>query len=309
MSTLKSIWTRWRSVKHPIRHSLYKSVEIIGGAAFLSPPGQALWRAQLRRQSATPPIGVRSALVAHVYYPDLLEELLDCWRALPAGAPLHITTQPEKAAEVQARLSTEKNVSVHLADNRGRDIAPFLTLLGSGALDGYDAVLKLHTKRSPHLRTGDLRRRLLYSVLAGHPMQVQRALGLFADPNIGLAGWRMTLRTRPSYWMANEPRVRELMDRVSPGTPVELAFFEGSMFWVRPAALAPLRRLALTPADFEAETGQTDSALHHAIERCFGLVARAAGYETRLLSGRPVAQLQGKSRKIWATLLDIEIKA
>ena len=34
--------------------------------------------------------------------------------------------------------------------NRGRDVLPFVHLVNAGVLDGYQAVCKIHTKRSPH---------------------------------------------------------------------------------------------------------------------------------------------------------------
>ena len=279
---------RLRTVSQPWRHACYKLAELLGAQAFLSRPGQALWLASVRVRAADPAPGVRTAMIAHIYYPELLDEVLACWRSLPSGAPLHLTAPNEKMSELRTRLQGVAGVAVLEVANRGRDIAPFLAVLSSGALDGFDAVLKLHTKRSPHLRTGNLRRRLLFTLLAGHPAQVRRVLMKFTDPTVGHASWRGMWRTRPAFWHANQVTVRRLMDRMAPGAAIDLAFFEGSMFWFRPAALQPLRQLGLTAADFEVESGQTDGALHHAVERCFGLVVRAAGYRCTDLTGRSV---------------------
>ena len=191
---------RLRVVSQPGRHVVYKVTEILFGSVFLSPPVQALWRAGLQRRPVTQAVGIRTAMIAHVYYPDLLDEVLACWQALPQGSPLHVTAPHDRAGELRARLGAIAGVTVHAFDNRGRDIAPFLAVLGSGALDGYDAVLKLHTKKSPHLWTGDLRRRLLFALLADNAAQVHRILSVFAHPRVGMAGWRWMLRTRPSYW-------------------------------------------------------------------------------------------------------------
>ena len=267
-------------VRNPARRqTILNSVkEAIAAPMFLSAAGQMAWRAYLRSQNSYPRRPKRVAIVAHVYYPDLLDEIVACWRACPPGTPLHITTQPRNESEVQKQLAATPGVILHLHDNRGRDIAPFMAVLNSGALANFDAVLKLHTKRSPHLPDGETRRRLLFAGLAGNHWQVNRILSKFDNQTTGIVGWSKSYRNRSFYWMANKPHVMHLCRDMQPTTDIAVSFFEGSMFWFRPAALEPLRSLHLATEDFEPEEGQTDGALHHAIERVFNLSAVAAGY-------------------------------
>jgi rhamnosyltransferase len=229
---------------------------------------------------------LRAAIVAHVYYPELLGDILACQDLLPAGTPLHITVPPERSHLVREALGRREHVVVHEYENRGRDIAPFLSLLSSGALDGYDAVLKLHTKRSPHLLDGEIRRRLLLDRLCGDWNALCRALAAFERPSTAIVGWRQCWRATPSYWMANEARVQDLAIRMDVAAEAfRLGFFEGSMFWFRPASLAALRELDLEPEDFEPEEHQLDGTLHHAVERCFTIAAWARGYSVLDLKG------------------------
>ncbi|MDR6874156.1 lipopolysaccharide biosynthesis protein [Bosea sp. BE125] len=180
-----------------------------------------------------------------------------------------------------------QDVFIHEHDNRGRDIAPFLAVLGSGALDGYDAVLKLHTKRSPHLLDGEIRRKLLFDKLCGNWNATCRALSAFNSAATGIVGWGQSWRATPSYWMANEVRTREIAKRMqAPDEAIRLGFFEGTMFWFRPAALASLRELDLRPEDFEPEARQLDGTLHHAVERCFTIAAWTREFTVRDLKGR-----------------------
>jgi lipopolysaccharide biosynthesis protein len=52
----------------------------------------------------------------------------------------------------------------------------------------------------------------------------------------------------------------------------------GTMFWARPAALAPLLRLGLTWDDYPPEPLPIDGTMLHALERLIPLVAEDAGY-------------------------------
>ena len=65
------------------------------------------------------------------------------------------------------------------------------------------------------------------------------------------------------------------------GAPIrhdDFDFFEGTMFWTRPQALAPMRRLGLAADAFAPEAGQVDGALEHAVERLFNHSVRVAGF-------------------------------
>lgn len=222
---------------------------------------------------------VRTAVLAHIYYPELLPELVDCRRWLPQGTPLHLTVPYAQVRAVKARTRAMVDVTIHEVENRGRDIAPFMQVLKSGCLDHYDAVLKIHGKRSLHLLDGDIRRRLLLLGLAGSPPVLVRILRQFEHATTGIVGWRQSYRRGRFYWRHNERRVRELVSQMGgDGGNVTLGFFEGSMFWFRPAAFVPLRNLAVGALDFECEQGQLDGTLHHAIERVFCSAARISGH-------------------------------
>ena len=200
---------------------------------------------------------------------------------------LHLTVPKDRAAQARDLVEGITGVVVHPSENRGRDIAPFIALLDDGVFDDYDAVLKLHTKRSLHLWDGEVRRKLLYMMLAGERNATWRMLAAFEAKDTGLVGWEASYRTAGPYWMANEARVRDVAAKMrAPEEAVRLGFFEGSMFWFRPAALAALRSLQLSQADFEPEAGQLDGTLHHAIERCFTIAAWAGGFVVRDLNGR-----------------------
>jgi rhamnosyltransferase len=201
--------------------------------------------------------------------------------------PVHLTVPVDRLEQALRLVEAVPDVVVHGCENRGRDIAPFLSVLNSGVLDQFDAVLKLHTKRSPHLLDGEIRRKMLFSMLCGSRDATSRALAAFENPTTGLVGWAACYRADPPYWMSNETRVRAIAARMNASAEAtRLGFFEGSMFWFRPAALAALRELKLQPEDFEPEERQLDGTLHHAVERCFTIAAWTRGFTVRDLRGR-----------------------
>ena len=74
------------------------------------------------------------------------------------------------------------------------------------------------------------------------------------DPSIGMIGPRAFRMPSETYseelsWSVNRERVLELAGKMGiPADRFRLDFFGGTMFWVRPEALAPLRELKLAEA-------------------------------------------------------------
>ena len=269
------------------RHVYQKIAAITIGPVFVSQPVQAMRAGLARWRGTVEPPAIRVAIVAHAYYLDLVPEILACRAVLPYEVPVHLTVPFEKVEAARAQLRDVAGITIHPCANRGRDIGPFVELLGTGALDGFDAVLKLHTKRSPHLLDGEVRRKLLFLMLCGERRATLKALTAFAEPSTGMVGWAACWRAAPPYWMANRARVEEIAKRMGASeAATRLGFFEGSMFWFRPSAFAALRSLNLSAEDFEAEAGQVDGTMHHAIERCFTIAAWSGGFEVRDLNGR-----------------------
>jgi lipopolysaccharide biosynthesis protein len=77
-----------------------------------------------------------------------------------------------------------------------------------------------------------------------------------------------------------------------------LEFFAGTMFWARPRAFEPLRRLRLAKESFAAEADQIDGTLEHTVERLFIHVARHSGFrvEAVAVDGEPTADTPRPSK-------------
>jgi lipopolysaccharide biosynthesis protein len=230
-----------------------------------------------------PAADTRPCAVIHIWYPDLLDELVAALRASGIDWRTVITTANEREQLVRERvahLGLDAEISVF--ENRGRDILPFLHVANQLLDEGVTTVLKLHSKRSTHRKDGEIwRRELLDKLLA--PERASHILAAFsADATLGLIHAEGHLQPLDYYWGANQSNVDYLTRRLGISAPqIEHdSFVAGSMFWLRPAALRLLLDAHLEVTEFEAETGQLDGTLAHAIERVFSLAAAAAGFKT-----------------------------
>lgn len=250
------------------------------GHAYLEAARQALRKAVPAEAVITSP-----CVIVHAWHLPELETILAALQTSSRQWRVIITTSADKADAVTALLDASKlRYEIIVTDNRGRDILPFLRVAHRLLLEGVDVVLKLHTKRSQHRDDGgQWLAELLERLLAGdRAAQVQAAFA--ADAGLGLVGPEGHHLVVADYLGGNADWLADLRQRMQTAWPAaadarEDRFFSGSMFWLRLRALAPLFDAGLSEADFEAESGQIDGTLAHALERSLGMCARVAGFE------------------------------
>ena len=228
--------------------------------------------------------GVRIAVVVHLFYPELASEIYSLLRNIVEPFDLIITT-PREGATVELMdmfAPIASSVTIALSENRGRDVGPFIAAHRAGLFEQYEAVLKLHSKRSSYSEQGQFWQQNLFHQLCGNSFTVMRTLDLLRTGRVGLVGPHDYYLTHPHYWGANRATVRHLMQSLFPDPLLEedlpLGFFAGTMFWFNPEALEPLNQIPDALLEFEPEAGQQDGTLAHALERLFSLLARQAGF-------------------------------
>jgi lipopolysaccharide biosynthesis protein len=222
----------------------------------------------------------RPCAVIHVWYVDLLEEIVTMLARSGMKWRVIITTTEEKATDVDEelkRLGVE--ASVFVGENRGRDILPFIRVADRLLNEGEDIVLKLHTKRSPHLAEGGRWRQELLERLASP----HRAGDIFerfrVDPQLGIVAPEGHVHPLHYFWGNNADHVEYLCRLIGLPEPEAESdiFVAGSMFWVRLSSLGDLLDAQLDEWQFEAESGQLDGTMAHAVERVFALTVTAKG--------------------------------
>ena len=248
-------------------------------------PAEATSPSQLTNGPADAPV----AVVAHIYYEDTWSDIAGALRGLAIPFDLIVTTVAGRDRLIESVRRSYPRAQIEIMENRGRDIGPFLVLLERGRLDRYRYICKVHGKKSidggRKTYMGAMwRRRLLFELL-GAPGAADAAIDLFErDPSIGMIGPRVFRLPKADYpedlsWSANRLMTLELAERMGvPADKFQLDFFGGTMFWVRPEALKPLRDLHLA-ADMPYENGLIDGDLPHALERVLPTSVLMAGYK------------------------------
>jgi len=237
----------------------------------------------------TRPTAVPNAAVhIHAFYPELVREIADRLALNDLPCDLFVSTTSDLAArEVNTSLRHYRTGScdVRVVPNRGRDLGPFLTEFAAD-LSGYDVIGHFHTKKSLHVASSQAVRNwvefLLENLLGGRSQAAGAILSAFAeDDRLGLVladdphliGWG---DNRPfAEALARRMGIADLPDQFFP-------FPVGTMFWARPAALAPLFDLCLGWHDYPDEPLAQDGSILHAIERLLPSIVSHAGFVRRV---------------------------
>ncbi len=249
--------------------------------------------------------GVKVAVVIHLFYYDLLGEICSYLNGIVEPYDLYVTTPFEGDIHkiINSTSDTAQSVTVLLTENRGRDIAPFISLFRTGLLDSYLAVLKLHSKKSKYSSQGADWRKQLLSRVVGNSLIIRRTLQLFEQGDIGVVGPHQFYLSHDSFWGANYENVKHLLTltgHYESSSEPKLGFIAGSMFWFTPKALAYLKDIPEEGLVFQPENGMQDGTLAHAFERIFCSIAMDAGYKVTSvsLSGQDFSEIDTQHNRI-----------
>ena len=213
----------------------------------------------------------------HLFYADMLEQILSLLKNIPAGFDLYVSVaeagiEEEIRRTCLARLPRLKRCEVVKTPNRGRDVAPLIRTFGE-RLKTYDYVCHIHTKKS--LRNASLAgwSDFIFSHLLGSELLVTRILAwLSGDVSLVYPPDFLPLEDVPDKWGRNLELTEQLLK--SAGIPYDLKkefpvieFSQGTMFWARGDYLARMLSVNLNYEDFPEEPIGDDGTVAHALER------------------------------------------
>jgi rhamnosyltransferase len=237
---------------------------------------------------------IKVAIHLHSYYTDILETYMTFLNNANANFDLYITTDTSEKRDIiynffKNQACFLKLKEIIITENRGRDIVPWLTI--KDRLNQYDIVGHFHTKKSLYIEEwigvtwlDDLLASLLYdfNVIINEFVN-NKNLGVIIPEvpyifrRIRLLDFSVHLRNITSNLWYKLGCKKEIDFKNFKA----LIFPIGTMFWYRPASLAPFFNLELSQDDIGNEPISNETILH-AIERLIVYIAWNEGYDYRI---------------------------
>lgn len=233
------------------------------------------------------------AIIAHLYYVDMWEELKPYLDRIPLDFDLFISTATEdnkkEIIELITRDYPKIEVMVRVVEqNRGRDMSSlFITFKDVCSTDKYDFVCRLHSKKSPQNGANaalHFKEHMLENLLAS-PSYIVDVLDLMNQESVGLVIPPVVHIGYPTLghaWFTNKPPAKEWAEKLGIETPFDdntpIAAY-GTMFWFKPAALRKMFTYDFKWEDFNKEPAHNDGGLAHVLERLIAYASASAGYE------------------------------
>lgn len=219
------------------------------------------------------------ALIVHAFYAEEFAEILQTSAASADIIKLFVTTPPDKEVAIRNALkSFQGDFAVMITENRGRDVLPFFAIFRDVQREGFDLVVKVHTKRSLHRKNGGMWRREMVDALLTRDALTRAQVAFINDPLLGFVGPKRQFVRIFDFIGSNAAGVAQIAKSLglSDAQVMDSGFFAGTMFAARVSALEPIIELGVTRADFPLESGQLDGTLAHILERCmtFGAIAK-----------------------------------
>ncbi len=225
-------------------------------------------------------------VLAHVYYPELWDELAGYLGNLPPDLyDLYVNLVDDTfdrglLARIREAFPAAR---VYVSENLGRDIGGHFQLLRNLRMEDYRLFCLVHTKKSPHMGEGEVqrwRRKLLVPLMGSPECAAENIQAMLEDETIGQIG---SERCRYTEMNANREKYNALLERMEIASDsADVEFLSGTMMFLRADVLRRVfdaaGDLVFERSDEGAVEGDPDGAWAHAVERVFGAVVRDLNY-------------------------------
>ena len=226
---------------------------------------------------------------AHVFYIDLIDDIVNKTNNIPVPFDLFITTNTEeKKTKIQNFLninSKAKNFEILITENKGRDVIPFLIQI-KDKIRNYKYFCHIHTKKhGKNKEIGKYWQSYLYENLLGNNNTIAQILSDFENNNklgfIFPENFYEELEYSFCWNYLNLKHINHVLKILFPKKNYKvgkyLHFPVGNMFWARTKAVYQIfnnKIIKLAPK----EKGQLDKTILHAIERLWLYLVKINGF-------------------------------
>ena len=232
------------------------------------------------------------AIQAHIFYEDIITEIINKTNNIPYNFDLFITTDTLKKKRIIEyyikKFSNNNKYEIKKVENKGRDILPFIIQMKL-KIKKYKYICHIHTKKSRHnILLGDKWRKYIYENILGNEKLI---LGILSDfekfeklgfvfPEIyydiikNIDNYNDIIVHRP-----NLQNMNYVLNKLFPGYQIgnKIDFPSGDMFWAKIDAIHQIFNIKFKKK-FPKELNQTNETIMHAIERIWLYLVKLNGF-------------------------------
>jgi len=224
---------------------------------------------------------VSANLVVHVHYLDIAIEMINYLiHSKVAFNKVVITCTDDDlrpSLERAAKNLAQNGLEVITVENSYRDARPFLIALHR--LGNNLPILKIHTKKSPHLseRDGIAWRQSLLEGLVPNSINVERFTTLLKSESVPLVICPKEWLAESKHWGRNDLYVYSICLTLGIEMIRNAPFPMGTMFWANKELLDELKKLPIPGSQNVREAHWSDSTWAHGFERAIGQIIANTG--------------------------------
>ena len=239
------------------------------------------------------------AIQVHVYYEDLIYEIINKTNNIPIKFDLFISTisikKKETIEKYIKKYSNTNKYEVRIVENKGRDVLPLITQM-KYYIKNYKYFCHIHTKKSKHdSLLGSNWRNYLYENLLGskkiiseilHDFEKYEKLG-FIFPEVYYDIIKNINDYDSTDFPLHKPNIKYMnfiLNKIFPGFIIgnKLIFPSGDMFWSKVKAIYQIFQIKFNKK-FPKELNQTNDTIMHGIERIWIYLVKLNGYYYKVI--------------------------
>ena len=228
---------------------------------------------------------VNIAVQAHIFYEDLIEEMIDKINNIPLKFDLFITTDSFNKSEIIENFVQEyskaENYYITIVENKGRDVLPFLTQLKE-IIKEYKYICHIHSKKTIYSpEYGEKWRKYLFNNLLGSAEIISEILSDFeSSEKLGFIFPEAFFECIPfAIKIKDDDRkfTNIMLNKIISGFKVEKSFDfpAGNMFWAKVDAI---HQIFENDELFPNEENQQTGTIMHGRERIWIYLVKSNGF-------------------------------